>query len=102
MWKYGVWLVAVALNSFWTGTWVQEYRHGSVTLYHNVDEGTELNHGQPSLEIKFPRGVAFNQIRAPGGDWYPDPMRARWVEILPDGREKNWLDRLTLDASGPR
>lgn len=48
MWWTLTWVpMAVVFWSFNAGMYVQEYRHGSITLYHNIDEGTELNHGQP-------------------------------------------------------
>ncbi len=91
-----IWL----LIAFFSGVRFQEYMHGSVTLETFVDDGTDLNHGQQSLEIKFPYGVRVDQMRLPGGSLWPDDEhKPRWVEIGPDG-PKLWIDRFDVDIVG--
>ena len=35
--------------------------HGAVMVYHNIDEGTPLNHGQASIHVRLPRGTKFDE-----------------------------------------
>ena len=88
----------LALWSFLAGLSVQNYYFGSVRIYHNLDDGTDLNHGQVYVDVHFPHGIAFYSLRFPGGSYWPDQSKPRWVEILPGGREKIWIDHFEIEA----
>lgn len=92
------WCSMLAIWSFTAGNYVHEYRHGSVQIYHGVDEGTDLNHGQVYVDFNFPHGIAFLALKFPGGHYWPDDSKPRWVEVLPDGRQKVWIDHFQVEA----
>jgi hypothetical protein len=91
-------VLLISMPSFVLGMHVEAYFFGSVHIYHNLDEGTDLNHGQVYLDVTFPHGVAFYGLKFPGGHYWPDDRKPRWVEILPDGREKIWIDRFEMEG----
>jgi hypothetical protein len=88
--------LAIASVSFSAGTWLHAYFRGSVRVFTNVNEGTALNHGQKSLEVQFPSGVRFDQIKL-GNCTFPGDG-PRWVQVSPTGQEETWIDHLWLEA----
>ena len=85
------------LCAFAAGSWYHEYEYGEVRMFKNVViAGDPMNHGQSSIDIKFPASIRPGYVWLPSGDIYPDDSKPRWVEILPDGEQKTWLDRLSL------
>ena len=43
----------------WVGYDMHANWHGDVRIFHNVDEGTALNHGQLSVDVTLPSGVVI-------------------------------------------
>jgi hypothetical protein len=88
----------LCLVSFSAGVQIHAYFRGDIRIFHQLDEGTDLNHGQVWLDVTFPHGVAFYYLKFPDGNYWPDDKKPRWVEILPDGRGKTWIDHIELEA----
>lgn len=46
-------------------------------IYTNVDDGTLLNHGQKSIQIRLPYGKRFNSFGGCGPHWKTDDGKSK-------------------------
>lgn len=86
-------------SAFCAGSWWQQYQYGEVRVFSNVAiPGDPLNYGQKTIDIKFPHDLKVRYIKLPyAKGTYPDEDRPRWVEVLPGGQQKLWLDSLSFE-----
>jgi hypothetical protein len=54
-----IWALGL-LTGFGAACFVQPHWNGSARVFHNINDGTALNHGQPSIEVTLPGGIAFS------------------------------------------
>lgn len=103
MMKY-FWVAMALLFGFSAGSWDHAQRYGEIRVFTNIEiPGDELNRGQRTIDITFPSALRPKYIWLPNGDIYPDDGKLRWIEVMPDGTEKTWLDRLSFEiADRPR
>lgn len=103
MWKF-VASVCWLFIAFGAGSWWHQYQYGEVRVFTNVEiPGDKDNRGQKTIDIAFPAALKPRYIWLPNGEIYPDDGKPRWVEVLPSGKEKRWLDRLSFEiADRPR
>lgn len=75
-------LCMVALLGFTAGSWTQEHYRGSVHVYHMMDVGTPLNHGQAVIDITLPSGVLFAGFGSCGPNiWHYKDKKLTWNEL---------------------
>lgn len=95
--------IGFLLCAFNGGMWLHEYLYGEVRVFTNMEiPGDKLNRGQKTIDVMFPHDLKPNYLMMPGHRIYPDDNIPRWVEILPGGAQKTWIDRLSFEIVEPR
>jgi hypothetical protein len=82
-WRKIFWCSMLAVWWFNVGMWTQTYEHGSVRMWHNIDDGTPLNHGQISFDVELPHGQKFKGFGGCGPRLYSE-----------DGGKTVWWNRI--------